>query len=86
MSLSFRIVCGCKPEQVRSRSEYIEDRIFQEVRKLIFTMSIMEFKHNLIRSVKDYKTDGTIFYKMCLWSALKGVRISGRIRIWWRNH
>lgn len=30
VQMLFQDSCGCKPEQVRSRSEYIEDRIFRK--------------------------------------------------------
>ena len=54
VQMLFQDSCGCKPEQVRSRSEYIEDRIFQEVREIDLHNEIMELKHNLIEC-EDYK-------------------------------
>lgn len=70
----FQDSCGCKPEQVRSRSEYIEDRIFQEVREIDLHNEIMELKHNLIEC-EDYKQMAQYFTKCVCGLRCKGVRI-----------
>ena len=74
VQMLFQDSCGCKPEQVRSRSEYIEDRIFQEVREIDLHNEIMELKHNLIEC-EDYKQMAQYFTKCVCGLRCKGVRI-----------
>lgn len=40
--------CGCKPKEVRSRSEYITNHIFEEVRQIDLHNEIMELKRRLL--------------------------------------
>ncbi len=74
VQMLFQDSCGCKPEQVRNRSEYIEDRIFQEVREIDLHNEIMELKHNLIEC-EDYKQMAQYFTKCVCGLRCKGVRI-----------
>lgn len=74
VQMLFQESCGCRPKVLRSRSEYIENRIFQEVREIDLYNEVMELKHNLIEC-ENYEQMAQYFGK-CLHSLqCKGIRV-----------
>ena len=74
VQMVFQDSCGCIPKQVRSRSEYIENRIFQEVREIDLHNEVMELKHNLIEC-ENYEQMAQYVGKCLRSLQCKGLRV-----------